>query len=123
MDFEKLTQKSREALASAQAIASEYGHTEVDAEHLLASLLRQEGGLAPRLFEKMGVPVEPLAKRVEAELQRRPRVSGPGREPGKVYVTQRLEQVFVRAGEAAKQFKDEYVSVEHLLLALAAEPA
>src|SRR5262245_25642365 len=123
MDFEKLTQKSREALASAQAIASEYGHTEVDAEHLLASLLRQEGGLAPRLFEKMGVPVEPLAKRVDVELQRRPRVSGPGREPGKVYVTQRLEQVFVRATEAAKQFKDEYVSVEHLLLALAAEPA
>src|SRR5262245_35411094 len=123
MELEKLTQKSREALASAQAIASEYGHTEVDAEHLLASLLRQEGGLAPRLFEKMGVPVEPLAKRVESELQRRPRVSGPGREPGKVYVTQRLEQIFVRAAEAAKQFKDEYVSVEHLLLALAGEPS
>ena len=123
MDFEKLTQKSREAVAQAQAIASEYGHTEVDAEHLLASLLRQENGLAPRLFQKMGVPVEPLAQRVARELERRPRVSGPGREPGKVYVTQRLEQVFVRAAEAAKQFKDDYVSVEHLLLALASEPA
>jgi ATP-dependent Clp protease ATP-binding subunit ClpB len=123
MDFEKLTVKSREAVAAAQAIASEYGHTEVDAEHLLAALLRQEGGLAPRLFEKMGVPVDALGQRVNRELERRPRVSGPGREAGKVYITQRLEQVFVRAGEAAKQFKDDYVSVEHLLLALASEPA
>jgi ATP-dependent Clp protease ATP-binding subunit ClpB len=79
MDAEKLTLKSREAVASAQAIASQYGHTEVDAEHLLAALLRQEGGLAPRLFEKMGVPLEPLAQRLERELERRPRVSGPGR--------------------------------------------
>jgi ATP-dependent Clp protease ATP-binding subunit ClpB len=123
MDAEKLTVKSREAVASAQAIASEYGHVEVDAEHLLSALLRQEGGLAPRLFEKMGVPVDSLGQRVNRELERRPRVSGPGREPGKVYITQRLEQVFVRAGESAKQFKDEYVSVEHLLLALAGEPA
>jgi ATP-dependent Clp protease ATP-binding subunit ClpB len=123
MDFEKLTQKSREAVASAQAIASEYGHVEVDAEHLLSALLRQEGGLAPRLFEKMGVPGDALAQRLGRELERRPRVSGPGREPGKVYITQRLEQVFVRAGESAKQFKDDYVSVEHLVLALAAEPA
>jgi ATP-dependent Clp protease ATP-binding subunit ClpB len=123
MDFEKLTQKSREAVASAQTIASEYGHTEVDAEHLASALLRQEGGLAPRLFEKMGVPVDALGQRLGRELERRPRVSGPGREPGKVYITQRLEQVFVRAGELAKQFKDDYVSVEHLVLALAAEPA
>jgi ATP-dependent Clp protease ATP-binding subunit ClpB len=123
MDVEKLTVKSREAVASAQAIASEYGHVEVDAEHLASALLRQEGGLAPRLFEKMGVPVDSLAQRLNRELERRPRVSGPGREAGKVYVTQRLEQIFVRAGESAKQFKDEYVSVEHLLLALAGEPA
>src|SRR5882672_860670 len=113
MDFEKLTLKSREAVASAQAIASEYGHVEVDAEHLLSALLRQEGGLAPRLFEKMGVPVDSLTERVNRELERRPRVSGPGREPGKVYVTQRLEQIFTRAADSAKQFKDEYVSVEH----------
>jgi len=123
MDVEKLTLKSREAVASAQAIASEYGHVEVDAEHLASALLRQEGGLAPRLFEKMGVPIDSLEQRLNRELERRPRVSGPGREPGKVYVTQRLEQIFVRAGESAKQFKDEYVSVEHLLLALAGEPA
>ncbi|HKC49933.1 MAG TPA: Clp protease N-terminal domain-containing protein, partial [Myxococcota bacterium] len=123
MDVEKLTVKSREAVASAQAIASEHGHVEVDAEHLLSALLRQESGLAPRLFEKMGVPADALGQRLNRELERRPRVSGPGREPGKVYITQRLEQIFVRAGESAKQFKDDYVSVEHLLLALAEEPA
>ena len=93
MDLEKLTQKSREALTAAQAAAAQYGHTEVDAEHLAQALLAQESGLAKRLFEKMGVPVEPFQKRLAQELERRPRVSGPGREPGKVYITGRLEQV------------------------------
>ena len=123
MDLEKLTQKSREALASAQSTAAQFGHTEVDAEHLAHALLAQEGGLAPRLFEKMGVPVDPFRKRLDQELERRPRVSGPGREAGKVYITGRLEQLLVRAQQATEQFKDEYVSVEHLLLALLAEPA
>ncbi len=123
MDLEKLTQKSREALTAAQGAAAQFGHTEVDAEHLAQALLSQENGLAKRLFEKMDVPVEPFRKRLEQELERRPRVSGPGREPGKVYVTGRLEQVLVRAQQATKQFKDEYVSVEHLMLALLAEPA
>ncbi len=123
MDLEKLTQKSREALTAAQASAAQNGHTEVDAEHLAQALLAHEGGLALRLFEKMDVPVEPFRKRLEAELQRKPRVSGPGREAGKVYITARLEQVLVRATEATKQFKDDYVSVEHLMLALLAEPS
>ena len=123
MDLEKLTQKSREALSTAQETAAQHGHTEVDAEHLAHALLAQEGGLALRLFEKMGVTIEPFRKRLEAELQRRPRVSGPGREAGKVYITARLEQLLVRAQEATKQFKDEYVSVEHLMLALLAEPS
>ncbi len=121
--MEKLTQKSREALSAAQSTAAQYGHTEVDAEHLAHALLSQENGLAVRLFEKMGVPVEPFRKRLDTELQRKPRVSGPGREPGKVYITNRLEQVLTRAQEATKQFKDEYVSVEHLMLALLAEPS
>ena len=123
MDLEKLTQKSREALTAAQGAAAQYGHTEVDAEHLAQALLAQENGLAKRLFEKMDVPVEPFQKRLEQELERRPRVSGPGREPGKVYVTGRLEQVLVRAQQATKPFKDEYVSVEHLMLALLDEAA
>ena len=94
MDLEKLTQKSREALTAAQATAAQYGHTEVDAEHLAQRAARaRRTASRTRLFEKMGVPVEPFRKRLEPELERRPRVSGPGREPGKVYVTSRLEQV------------------------------
>jgi ATP-dependent Clp protease ATP-binding subunit ClpB len=121
MGLEKLTQKSQEAIQAAQRLAVEHGHTEVDGEHLLLALLRQEAGLAPRLFEKMDVPLAPLAKRVEGELAKRPRVSGGGVEPGKVYVTQRLQKLFAQAERQAETMRDEYVSVEHLLLALIGE--
>ena len=84
MDPSRLTQKSHEALTAAQALAVGYGHTEVDAEHVLLALLEQEGGLAPRLFEKMDVSADTLRARLDEALQRKPRVSGPGTEPGKV---------------------------------------
>jgi ATP-dependent Clp protease ATP-binding subunit ClpB len=118
---EKLTQKSQESIQAAQRLAAEHGHTEVDGEHLLLALLRQEGGLAPRLFERMDVPLEPLAKRLAGEIERRPRVSGGGVEAGKVYVTQRLQRLLAQAERRAEAMQDEYVSVEHLLLALIAE--
>ena len=121
--LEKLTQKSREALASAQAIASEYGHTEVDAEHLLLALLRQEGGLAPRLFGRWACPStrSPAAGRdasSSAGRASRARAASPARS-----TSPSASSRLVRAAEAAKRLKDEYVSVEHLLLALAGEPA
>jgi ATP-dependent Clp protease ATP-binding subunit ClpB len=81
------------------------------------SLLKQHNGLVPRLFEKMELPVEPFLAEVEKELDKRPKVSGPGIEPGKVYLTPKLGQLFVKAEEEAKRLKDEYVSVEHLMLA------
>ncbi len=121
MAGEKLTQKSQEAIQEAQRLAAEHGHTEVDAEHLLLALLRQDGGLASRLFTKMDVPVEPLAKRVASDLERRPRVSGSGVEPGKVYITQRLQRLLANAERQAEAMRDEYVSIEHLLLALLGE--
>ncbi len=123
MELEKLTQKSREALAAAQSTAAQHGHTEVDAEHLAHALLAQESGLATRLFEKMGVPVEPFRKRLEQELERRPRVSGPGREAGKVYVTGRLEQVLVRAQEATKRSRTSTSRSSTWCSRLLAEPA
>ena len=95
----------------------------VDVEHLLAALLRQEEGLLPRLFNKMDVPVEPFAAAVERELEGRPQVGGPGAEPGKVYLSQRLSELLVRAEDEARQMKDEYVSVEHLVLAMIDEGA
>jgi ATP-dependent Clp protease ATP-binding subunit ClpB len=117
MDLNRFTQKSQEALQDAQSQAVRRGNTEVDVEHLVVSLLKQQNGLVPRLFEKMELPVEPFLAEVEKELDKRPKVSGPGIEPGKVYLTPKLGQLFVKAEEEAKRLKDEYVSVEHLMLA------
>jgi ATP-dependent Clp protease ATP-binding subunit ClpB len=121
LNLERFTRKSQQAVQDAQGIAARFGHTEVDGEHLLLALLRQEHGLAPRLFEKMNVPGEPFAKCLEEELEGRPRVSGPGTEAGKIYITQRLQRLGVAAEDLAKQFQDDFVSVEHLLLGLVAE--
>ncbi|MBW1980041.1 MAG: ATP-dependent chaperone ClpB [Deltaproteobacteria bacterium] len=121
MDPNKLTQKSQEALHQAQTLALRYGHQEVDGEHLLLALLEQEDGLVPRLFNKMDVPVDTLKAAVQEELEKRPRVTGPGMEAGKIYVTQRLNRVLMRADEEARRLKDEYISVEHLVLALIEE--
>lgn len=122
MDINKFTQKSQEALQGAQSKAVRFGHTEVDVEHLLLVLVEQEQGIVPRLLEKMGCSVENFAEEVRSEVQKRPSVSGPGAEPGKVFVTQRLSKVLLRAEEEAVRLKDEYVSVEHIMLAMFEEP-
>ena len=121
MDVNKFTQKSQEALQDAQNIAIRYGHPEMDVEHLLLALLEQPEGLVPRLFAKMDVPLTSFSAGLIKELEKRPRVSGPGAEPGKVLVTQRLGRVMVKAKEEAARLKDEYVSVEHLLFAMIEE--
>src|SRR5262245_55445547 len=121
MDINKLTQKSQEALQAAQTRGLRYGHQEVDAEHLLLALLEQPEGLVPRLPAPRAVPADRLRSESGREWTRRPRVSGPGVEAGKIYLTQRLQQILLRAEDEAKRLKDEYVSVEHLLIALAEE--
>jgi ATP-dependent Clp protease ATP-binding subunit ClpB len=118
MDLNRLTQKSQEAFQNAQSAAVRAGHQEVDVEHLLAALLAQPEGLVPRLLQRMEIVPATLAAEVGRELERRPRVSGGGSEAGKVYITQRLQQVLVHAEDEAVRLKDEYVSVEHLLLAI-----
>ncbi|RCG31613.1 ATP-dependent chaperone ClpB [Sphaerisporangium album] len=121
MDPNRLTQKSQEALHDAQTKAIRFGHTEVDGEHLLLALLEQPEGLVPRLIMAMGGDPDKLRLELTAELERRPRVSGPGAAPGQVYVTQRLSRLLDTADAEAKRLKDEYISVEHLLLALVEE--
>ncbi|MFP5213314.1 MAG: Clp protease N-terminal domain-containing protein, partial [Acidobacteriota bacterium] len=123
MDQNKLTLKSQEALQAAQTKAVRYGHMEVDGEHLLLALLEQPEGLVPRLVQRMEVPLDTLKARVEQELDKIPRVSGPGAEPGKIYITQRLNRLLAKAEEEAQRLKDDYVSVEHLLLGLVDEGA
>jgi ATP-dependent Clp protease ATP-binding subunit ClpB len=121
MDPAHLTQKSQEALHDAQTKALRLGHTEVDGEHLLLALLDQPEGIVPRLLTQAGAEPDRLRSALEAELARRPRVTGPGVSPGQVNVTQRLARLLDDAEREAKRLKDEYVSVEHLVLALLAE--
>ena len=123
MDMNRLTQRSQEAVQQAQTIALRYGHTEVDGEHLLLALLEQSEGLVPRLLRQFDVDVDGLRAAVDSDLQRRPKVTGPGAAPGQVFVTQRLARVLDAAEREAQRLKDEYVSVEHLLLALASDDA
>lgn len=121
MDFNKLTQKSQEAFTEAQNKAVSFGHVEVDGEHLLWALLDQHDGLVQRLLQRMDIRPEIVKNEVVAELDRIPRVSGPGTETGKIYVSQRLNRILITAENEAKRLKDEYVSVEHLFMALLAE--
>jgi ATP-dependent Clp protease ATP-binding subunit ClpB len=115
MNIDRYTQKSQQALQEAQSKALRLQHAEVDGEHLLLVLLEQEGGLLARLLQRMEVPVPAFQKEVEKALEKRPRVSGPGAQ---IYTTRRLQELLVRAEDEASRLKDEYVSVEHLALAL-----
>jgi ATP-dependent Clp protease ATP-binding subunit ClpB len=121
VDLNRLTQRSQEALQDAQRRALELGQTEVDGEHLLLALLDQPDGVVPRLLSLAGVDSDALRNAVEVEVARRPRVTGPAAPPGQVMVTQRLSRLLDVAEREAGRLKDEYVSVEHLLLALADE--
>jgi ATP-dependent Clp protease ATP-binding subunit ClpB len=118
MDVNRLTQKSQEALHDAQTKAVRFGHSQIDGEHLLLALLEQPDGLAPRLLAQAGADPDGLRDRLEQELSRRPKVSGPGAEPGQVLITQRLSRLLDAADREAKRLKDEYVSIEHLVIAL-----
>jgi ATP-dependent Clp protease ATP-binding subunit ClpB len=116
MDPNRLTQKTQEALHDAQTRALRLGHTEVDVEHVLVALLEDPDGLIPRLLARMDVDAGSLRAALERQLESRPRVSGSG-APGQAYVSRALAQVLDVAEREAQRLKDEYVSVEHVLLA------
>jgi ATP-dependent Clp protease ATP-binding subunit ClpB len=118
MDINRFTEKAQESLAGAQRLASRLGQQQVDVEHLLLALLDQEQGLAPAILSKANVSVDALKVRVQRELERLPRVSGPSGGPEQVHVSSRLNRLLTQAEDEAKQLKDDYISVEHLLLAM-----
>ncbi|WP_127783577.1 ATP-dependent chaperone ClpB [Rhodococcus sp. X156] len=118
MDMNALTQKSQEALQKAQAEALRRGHNETDPLDLLVALIDDPESLVPRLLTRMEVDLGGLRRGAEAEQQRKPRVSGPGVTPGQVYVSRELNGVLEGAQREAGRLKDDYVSVEHLLLAI-----
>jgi ATP-dependent Clp protease ATP-binding subunit ClpB len=118
MDPNRLTQKSQEALHDAQTKALRYGHTEVDAPHLLLALLEQPEGLVPGLLARADVDTGGLRADLEDALESRPRVSGPGAAGGQIGITRTLSRLLDDAEQEAQRLKDEYVSVEHLVLAM-----
>ena len=118
MNMQKLTQKSNEALQSAQSLAIEYQNQQLDCEHLLAALAGQEDGLIGQLLKKMGVEAAAVASAARSKVGQLPRVSGSGRDPDKVYITGALDAALAQAEREAAAMKDEYVSVEHLFLGL-----
>ena len=118
MNAQKYTQKSLEAIQAAQQLTIENQNQQIEQVHLLASLIRQENGLAPQLLRKMGVTVESLDAAVLQELGKLPRVTGSGREADRYYVARPVDEALSRAEKLADEMKDDFVSVEHLLLAL-----
>jgi ATP-dependent Clp protease ATP-binding subunit ClpB len=118
MDINRFTQKAQEALSAAQSKAARQGHQQVDVEHLLASLIEQEGGLATSILSRAGANIDNFKRRIEQEFERMPRVSGPAAAPDQVYITARLNRQLAQAEDEAKKLKDDYISIEHLLLAM-----
>ena len=123
MDINRFTEKSPEALTTAQGLAAQYGHQEVDAEHLALALVNQEDGFVPRVLERVGVAPKALVTALEAVLKKRPSVRGPGAEMGTITISQRVAKAIANAEALAKRLRDEYVSVEHIFAELLREPA
>ena len=118
MNAEKLTQKSAEAIRTAQTIAQEYGNPQIEQAHLLWALLQDAEGLIPQLLAGMGITVPSFQAAVKGLVERQPRVSSSGHEPGRIYISADTEKALNRAEKIAGEMKDEYTSVEHLFLGL-----
>ncbi|MGQ9814438.1 MAG: Clp protease N-terminal domain-containing protein, partial [Candidatus Roseilinea sp.] len=116
MNLNQYTEKAQEAVLDAQRVAQEYGNSQIEPEHLLHALLVQEGGIAPQIVTRLGVSPDYLSSLTEREIQRKPKVSGAA---GTATLSREFSLVAQRAEREAEQMKDEYVSAEHLLLALA----
>ena len=119
MDPNRMTEKAQDSIRQAQNLAQKGGQSQIEAEHMAVALLAEDGGVARRIVEKAGAKAGALVERLQQALSRLPRVSGPGAQPGQVYVSPRVNEILMAAEAKAQQMKDEYVSVEHLLLALA----
>jgi ATP-dependent Clp protease ATP-binding subunit ClpB len=118
MDISRFTEKSQEALRAAQGVATRRNHQGVDVEHLLAALLEQGEGIAGPLLQSAGANLAQLRQRVQQEIDRLPQVTGPAGGPEQLYITPRLNKLLTKSEDEAKALKDDYVSVEHLVLAM-----
>src|SRR5579871_2301924 len=117
MDINRYTEKLQEALHAAQTMSVRYGNQQIGVEHLLTALLEQQGGLAPSILNKAGINVEALTDRLATEIDRLPKVSGSPAATVRLFVTAGLNHLLTKAEDEARKLKDEYISVEHILLA------
>ena len=122
MNAQKFTQKSLEAIQDAQNLALQHNSMQIEQEHLLAALLEQDNGLIPQLMKRMEIDADSLRREVENRIDRMPGVTGPGREPGQIYVSGDVDRALADAEQQAERMKDEYVSVEHVFLSLLENP-
>ena len=118
MNVEKMTLRVQQALNDANLTAVKYSHQQIDIIHLFSALLEQEDGLVPNIFTKMGINIKMMKLDVASALERMPKVSGSGSEGAGPYITRDIDRVLIAADEIAKEFKDSYISVEHLMLAI-----
>lgn len=118
MNVQKFTQKSMEAIQLAQSIASEHDNQQIEQCHILMALLMQDGGLVPQLLTKMGITVPSVVAATKELVAQLPAVTGSGREMDKVYINRDVDAALTEAEQVANSMKDEYVSVEHILLGL-----
>ena len=119
MQMEKFTLKAQEVLQEAKAIAERRNHQQIDVEHLLLALLEQKEGIVIPIFQKLGANVDLIVSQLEGELNRIPKVTGGG--AGQVYLSSRVNEIFDAAWKEAERLMDEYLSTEHLLIAIADE--
>lgn len=117
MDFNRLTEQTQNALRAAQSEATRRSQQQLEPEHLVVAVLAQENGLAPSILKKANVQTQPLAARLEQELDKIPQVKGAGGGSDQIYISGRLNRLMVAAEDEAKRLKDDYISIEHLLLA------
>ena len=122
MNMNQFTQKTLEALQSAQRLAVEYSNNAVEQEHLLAALAQQQDGLIPQLLTKLGADPNAFAQAALQKVEALPRVTGSGRDPDKVYISGDLDRALNAAEQQAKQMQDEYISVEHVFLGILQRP-
>lgn len=122
MNMQNFTQKSIEALTEAQKIALQNQNMQIEEEHLLQALVNQQNGFIPELFKKMNINVTVLKSELDNAIEAIPSVTGTGREPDKVYISNDVDKVLLSAEDEAKKMQDEYVSVEHILLGIINNP-
>ena len=116
MDFNRFTERTQQSIKDAQSLAIGSGHSSVDVDHVFRALLDQENGIIPKILSRLEVPLDRIKTFAQNEMDKKPRVSGPGYDPEKIMLSQPLAALLAKAEATAKKMKDEYVSVEHVFL-------